>query len=107
VKGYNSAFRPFVDALLEAARRINPNAYITSGPRDSKKQEALYHDYITGKSKYPAAKPGSSKHEQGRAVDIGGMSLSQLRRLGRIWKSWGGRWGGSFRGRKDPIHFDG
>lgn len=65
-------------------------------------QAKLYRAYINGRSKYPAAPPGHSTHELGRAFDIVG-SESQLRRLGAIWESWGGRWGGHF---GDPIHFE-
>lgn len=104
--GLDSRFKPYADALLELARRMNPAAYISSGKRSSSKQRELYRDYVTGRSRYPAAVPGTSKHERGLAVDLAGLSAGQLKKLGRVWRSWGGRWGGSFKGRKDPIHFE-
>lgn len=39
-------------------------------------------------------------HELGRAWDMVG-DPPELRRLGLIWRSWGGIWGGNV----DPIHF--
>jgi hypothetical protein len=102
MRGLDPAFKPFVDALLSFAPQ---GAYITSGRRSGEVQQALYIDFITGKSKFPAARPGGSLHERGLAVDIGGLSPSQLKQLGELWESWGGRWGGRFR-KSDPIHFD-
>ena len=43
---------------------------ITSTIRSPEEQQKLYDDYISGKSPYPAAKPGQSKHGAGNAVDL-------------------------------------
>jgi len=40
-------------------------------------------------------------HERGFAFDAVG-DPAELRRLGMIWRSWGGIWGGAI----DPIHFE-
>ena len=58
-----------------------------------------------------AAKPGTSRHEQGRAVDIRvtGNKGKNLKLLGKYWESLGKghRWGGNFRTwKKEPWHFD-
>lgn len=90
-------------AIFQLASRINPRAYVSSVKRGEKTQRELYQAYVSGRSKYPAAPPGTSKHERGLALDIGGLQPAELRYLGRVWKSWGGRWGGDFR---DPIHFE-
>jgi len=101
----NRALRPYATALLRAARSLNPHATVTSTKRSRKSQAALYRNYVAGRSRFPAAAPGSSKHERGLALDLGGLSAGQLSKLGKLWRSWGGRWGGSFRSR-DPIHFE-
>lgn len=105
MNGLARAFAPFAAALLEQARRINPRAYVSSGRRSSRVQAGLYRDYLAGRSRFPAAPPGRSKHERGLAVDIGGVTSRQLSQLGRLWRRWGGRWGGTFK-KRDPIHFE-
>jgi peptidoglycan LD-endopeptidase CwlK len=98
----NPQLRPYFTALFQIATKMNPNAYVSSVKRGSAKQRELYRNYVAGRSRYPAAPPGTSKHELGRALDIGGMTPAQLSYLGAVWRSWGGTWGGDFR---DPIHF--
>lgn len=97
------ALRPFANRLLAEASRRGFLVQITSVRRTTGVQAQLYRNYINGRSKYPAAPPGHSAHEQGRAFDIVGTP-AQLRALGSLWESWGGTWGGRF---KDPIHFEG
>lgn len=97
--------RKHFTAIFQLAQLINPRAYVSSVKRDSKTQAGLYEKWIAGHAKYPAAAPGTSKHELGLALDIGGMHDAELAYLGRVWSSWGGRWGGTFRNR-DPIHFE-
>jgi LAS superfamily LD-carboxypeptidase LdcB len=63
----------------------------------------LYRRYVAGQSKYPAAPPGRSYHNYGRAFDVDDASPAQLAAMGQLWESWGGRWGGRF---GDPIHFE-
>lgn len=101
----NAKLRPAAVALLQIAWTLTPTAYWASGKRSAATQRKLYSDYVSGRSPYPAAAPGTSKHERGLAFDLGGLSSSQLRALGAIWTSWGGRWGGNFRA-KDEIHFE-
>lgn len=85
---------------------------VTSVRRSTAKQAALYRAYITGKSRLPAAKPGTSKHERGLAFDLVIPSLSRLSvpemtramaPIGELWEAMGGRWGGRF---NDPVHFE-
>jgi len=66
-------------------------------------QTKLYRRYLAGLSRYPAAPPGTSKHELGLAFDVWHPDARVLEALGRLWESWGGTWGGRF---KDPIHFE-
>ena len=69
---------------------------ITSAKRSRADQERLYNDYITGRSPYPAAPPGTSAHEQGHAVDIGNFNaaMEQLYAAGLRQTVAG-----------DPVHF--
>lgn len=79
-----------------------PYAQVTSTRRNSQQQQQLYSAYLRGESKYPAAPPGHSMHEYGRAFDV--VADPQiLAQLGQVWESVGGTWGG--RG-GDPIHFE-
>lgn len=105
ISSLNRQLQPYAKALLQAARSLNSGAYVASTKRSRRVQAGLYRDYRAGRSRFPAAPPGSSKHERGLAIDLGGLSASQLGRLGKLWRSWGGRWGGNFR-RRDVIHFE-
>lgn len=86
--------------LLEPAAA---SARVTSTVRTRNQQSKLYRRFLAGLSQYPAAPPGHSMHELGRAFDLGGLSSQELIELGQTWESWGGRWGGRF---GDPIHFE-
>jgi len=50
---------------------------------------------ITGA--YPVAKPGTSLHEAGLAVDLVSDDNAWL---GEVWQYWGGQWSPS-----DVVHF--
>lgn len=103
--------RPFASALVDAANRAGFGVRVTSTRRNHAEQKRLYSDFLAGSSKYPVAPPGHSSHEYGWAFDCvpavietqPKLALKQLRAMARLWKSWGGAWGGSFR---DPIHFE-
>lgn len=56
--------------LLDVLRGLGYRATFTSGYRSPEKQLALYRKWIAGRSPYPVAKPGRSRHEQGAAVDV-------------------------------------
>jgi len=75
---------------------------VTSVARSSVTQARLYREYLAGKSTYPAAPPGRSYHEYGRAFDLK-ADPRILAYLGAVWSSWGGTWGAKF---GDPIHFE-
>lgn len=53
----------------------NPNTYLSSGVRSTADQARLYADRANNPN--PVAVPGTSHHERGLAVDIGGMSADQ------------------------------
>lgn len=93
---------PYAAALYYWMRAQEPAARVSSVRRSRTEQARLRRRFLAGQSKYPAAPPGQSKHEQGLAFDIV-ASAALLKRAGAIWESWGGRWGGRFH---DPIHFE-
>lgn len=53
----------------------NPGTYQSSGVRSTADQARLYADRANNPN--PVAAPGTSRHERGMAVDIGGMSPEQ------------------------------
>jgi LAS superfamily LD-carboxypeptidase LdcB len=59
-----------VDALVQAVTAYGKPIKITSAVRSNEEQQKLYDDYVAGRSKYPAAKPGESLHNIGNAVDV-------------------------------------
>src|SRR2546427_5290422 len=77
-------------------------ATLTSTRRTQQQQARLYYAFRVGASRYPAAPPGRSMHERGRAFDVAGPDWL-LTAMGALWESWGGRWGGRL---GDPIHFE-
>jgi hypothetical protein len=53
----------------------NPGTYLSSGVRSTADQARLYADRANNPN--PVAAPGTSRHERGLAVDIGGMNADQ------------------------------
>jgi len=90
----NMAASEYFDAT---GRRIQ----ITSGLRDSSKQAQLYQAYISGKSPYPAARPGTSKHEKGFALDINSADAAAMDKMGILAK-----YGLSRPVPNDPVHIE-
>jgi hypothetical protein len=80
-------------------RLINMSAgqiYVVSGRRSRAQQEALYAQYLArGKAPPVVARPGTSQHERGRAVDLGGpygLMHRLARQLGLIFPVRGEPW---------------
>jgi hypothetical protein len=65
--GLAPGFKQRVDAFLADPESILLGVYLVSGFRNRAEQEALYAQYGPAR----AAKPGTSNHERGLAVDIG------------------------------------
>lgn len=87
--------------LLAIAGAAGVQPRITSTLRSHSEQARLYRRFVNGKSKYPAAPPGSSAHEFGYAFDMVVVGDENQDDLGQVWGSWGGVWGPN-----DPIHFE-
>ncbi len=100
-KGVHPILLPYFQWLVQQAQRLDSSARVTSAYRTRAEQTRLYRRYLAGLSRFPAAPPGRSKHEQGRAIDLIARD-EVLRRLGAAWQQMGGRWGGE----RDPIHFE-
>ena len=92
-------------ALQQAAAEYNQitgkTVEVTSAVRDSAKQAELYQAYVSGKSKFPAAPPGGSKHELGHAVDISQAVADDMDRMGLLKK-----YGLSRPVANDPVHLE-
>ena len=92
-------------ALQQAAAEYNQitgrTVEVTSAVRDRAKQAELYEAYVSGKSKFPAAPPGGSKHELGHAVDISQAVADDMDRMGLLKK-----YGLSRPVANDPVHLE-
>jgi hypothetical protein len=98
-------FRPYAEALVIFARELDRTFLVSSARRSRMEQAQLYARYRAGRSRLPAAPPGSSLHELGLAVDIVRPGVDPhrdelLEFLGAEWHSIGGAWSPS-----DPVHF--
>lgn len=88
--------------LLRVAYENGLNPQVTSTVRTWGQQAVLWRRFMAGLSTYPAAPPGRSAHQWGWAFDVEVTPHEALWRLGALWRSWGGGWGGAH----DPIHFE-
>ena len=93
----------FATAIQRAADDYNSmtgkTVNVTSALRDTAKQQELYDAWISGKSKFPAGKPGTSRHERGLAIDVDLAAANEMDRLGLL-----GKYGLSRPVAGDPIH---
>lgn len=84
--------------LYEKCKESDLYFVIVSGRRSYEEQKKLYDEmaHIYGEEKVGI--PGKSEHEAGRAIDIkidNNLSNSEkYTKIGRIWQSTGGYWGG-------------
>lgn len=79
---------------------------VSSGKRSTERQAALYANRAN--NPYPVARPGTSKHELGLAVDLvatGARSSSITAAIGEVGEREGLRWGGRF-SKPDAVHFE-
>lgn len=93
--------RPYAEWLVSVAPYAGARSVrVTSVKRSRAQQRALYSNWLAGRSRFPAAPPGRSKHEYGLAWDMVTEPFSALTTLGAWWRSVGGEWSPT-----DPIHF--
>jgi len=101
LEGLNPSLRPYARWLVSAAPYAGARSVrVTSVLRSRAEQAALYSNYLAGRSSFPAAPPGSSKHEYGLAFDMVTEPFSALDTLGAWWRQLGGEWSPT-----DRIHF--
>lgn len=100
------SLHPFVQQgmarTVADARRAGMTVVITSRFRSVAKQAALRRKWETGKSRFPAARPGLSMHNYGFAFDAVVTQGGTQADLGKIAKRHGLIWAG----KKDKVHFD-
>ena len=92
----------FQQASAEYKQLTGQSVKVTSAFRTYEKQAELYAAWVAGKSKFPAAPPGNSKHETGRAVDVDLATAEAMDRMGILSK-----YGLSRPVAGDPIHIQG
>jgi hypothetical protein len=95
------ASRVHVMASSFAARGVQLR--VVSGLRSTAQQAVLYANRAS--NPLPVAVPGTSKHEQGLAVDLAFTGRSSWSEIGAMGESLGLKWGGRF-SKKDPPHFE-
>lgn len=80
-------WKSWCDWALATLEGYGISGTVTSGLRDSAKQQKLYSDFIAGRSTIPAAPPGRSSHEYGLALDfvVDDGKDSQLQRAVMDW----------------------
>jgi len=107
--------RARLNAAVRDMRRRGIRPRINSAFRSQSEQRAIYRCARSRRCRarrgiYGAKRPGTSMHEAGLAVDIGGVAAGHRRRLTprgrqmvRIMRKHGFRWR---YGLKDPAHFE-
>ncbi len=95
--------RPEVLTALEQLRAdiqaAGGKLRVNSGFRSRQDQERLYANRKN--NPYPVAKPGSSRHESGSALDLGVTGMTQ-EAMAQLASKRGLKWAGN----KDRVHFD-
>jgi len=100
-RGLQPFMQPYAEWLLSVAPYAGARtARVTSVLRSRAQQQLLYRNWLDGRSSFPAAPPGRSKHEYGLAFDMVTEPFSALHTLGGWWIRAGGEWS-----KTDPIHF--
>lgn len=101
LKALQPFLQPYAEWLLSAAPYAGARTVrITSVRRSRAQQQQLWENWQAGRSEFPAAPPGRSKHEYGLAFDMVTEPRSALRTLGGWWRQVGGEWSPT-----DEIHF--
>lgn len=95
----NKGLIPMVTNAVGAAREMGWKGQVTSGFRTYQEQAALYQRYLAGGPL--AARPGTSSHEKGQAVDVTDYGTFG-RMMARLPEGLGLK---NKLGARDPVHF--
>lgn len=84
--------------LPSVAKAAGFQARVTSAYRTKAAQTKLYNRWLAGLQQYPVAKPGTSDHEKGLALDVVSTDTTKLvSLLTAVGLTWAGP--------SDPVHF--
>lgn len=93
--------RSWYRAALADMRRAGITVTTTSTRRTFSEQIDLFNKFRAGKSQFPAARPGTSTHEFGIAVDLVPKTPFALPGVVIIMARHGFKWAGA----RDRVHF--
>lgn len=93
--------RSWYRAALADLKRAGISVTTTSTLRTFSEQQALFARFVAGKARFPAARPGTSTHELGIAVDLVPRSRFALPAVIGVMKRHGFKWAGP----RDEVHF--
>ena len=108
VKGLQPQMQTAIQELRKKAQAEGIEFKVTSGFRTTAQQQHLYNTSAAGY----AARPGTSQHEKGTAVDLlisnqnSTGAKAAKRRLGELWTQMGYTWGGNWSSNREDWHFD-
>ena len=115
LKALDNDTRVRLNAAMRDMRRRGIRPRVNSTFRSRAEQQSLYRCSHSRRCRarrgiYGAKRPGTSMHEAGLAVDLGGVAMGRRRRLTpkgrqtvRIMRKHGFKWR---YGMKDPAHFE-
>lgn len=117
ISSLNPKMQPLVIRFLELAEQNGIPLVLTSGLRSNEEQERLYQQGRTTPGNIVThARPGTSKHNYGLAVDVAFLNNKQQphwsgsndlwERIGNLGESVGLKWGGRWSGFQDKPHFE-
>ncbi|WP_078124334.1 M15 family metallopeptidase [Leptospira alexanderi] len=97
---------PRLVSFFQDLKRTLPNVYVFESRRSWARQAKLYAACKAGTGHCPAAAPGSSAHQFGRALDINGFSAEKDRKTieAILVKHPNIEWGIDWK-QSDPPHF--
>lgn len=93
--------RSWYRAALVDLRRAGISVTTTSTRRTTAEQARLFRDFQAGITRFPAARPGTSTHELGIAVDLVPLSPKALPAVILLMARHGFKWAGAH----DRVHF--
>lgn len=101
LRGLTEPFKATIQSFLTDLRAVGFRPTVTSGRRTSAEQTRLYRDFLAGRSRLPVARPGTSFHEFGLAVDLVFPTVEQWEIAAEVAPAYGLLWR-----RSDPVHFE-